>query len=47
MLEALGLSQTCDKVLALDTLFLTVDPGEVSCLLGANLPVMRRYWVAG
>jgi ABC-2 type transport system ATP-binding protein len=36
MLEALGLSKTYDKVLALDTLYLTVDPGEVYCLLGAN-----------
>jgi ABC-2 type transport system ATP-binding protein len=36
MLEALGLSKTYDQVLALDSLYLTVEPGEIYCLLGAN-----------
>jgi ABC-2 type transport system ATP-binding protein len=36
MLEALGLSKTYDAVLALDSLYLTVEPGEIYCLLGAN-----------
>ena len=36
MLEAIGLTKRYDGVVALDTLNLTVKPGEVFCLLGAN-----------
>ncbi|MGD9904712.1 MAG: ABC transporter ATP-binding protein [Vicinamibacterales bacterium] len=36
MLEALGLTKRYDSVVALDSLTLTVQPGEVFCLLGAN-----------
>jgi ABC-2 type transport system ATP-binding protein len=36
MLEALGLTKTYNGQVALDTLDLTIAPGEVFCLLGAN-----------
>jgi ABC-2 type transport system ATP-binding protein len=36
MLEALGLTKTYNGQVALDSLDLTIAPGEVFCLLGAN-----------
>lgn len=36
MLEATGLTKRYDGAVALDSLDLTIEPGEVFCLLGAN-----------
>jgi ABC-2 type transport system ATP-binding protein len=36
MLEAIGLSKSDNGAVALDALDLTIEPGEVFCLLGAN-----------
>jgi ABC-2 type transport system ATP-binding protein len=36
MLEAVDLSKHYNGTIALDSLNLTIEPGEVFCLLGAN-----------